>query len=315
LRVKAHVVDRKDRGVKYAMHRPPRRRRASSRPHGTCRCSGSRCTGRRRHHRHFWGWGLKWWTPAFLMRVHGFSVDATGATLGRMHLLGGIVGTLATSVAVSPRFARDSRRVVWLMAAVISIATIPSMFAYWTHSRILAIVALWAVVPAVYFFIGPTLGLLQNVMPSPCARRRWHPAVHCERCQPDRCAPVDRSRERCARRAARGNGGIAARGASRPCAHRILGRLPLLRRRAADPRGRGPQLAGIRLVNRGTTPCATHECAGSECLSTRYTRMSSTPWQAASGSGSAVGLLHPGAEFSIRQDCRMPGSWHTRPAS
>jgi len=168
LRVKAHVVDRKDRGVKYGNASPaaPAQGLLATARHLSMQRSalhlvagGTIAT--------LWGWGLKWWTPAFLMRVHGFSVDATGATLGRMHLLGGIVGTLATSVAVSPRFARDSRRVVWLMAAVISIATIPSMFAYWTHSRILAIVALWAVVPAVYFFIGPTLGLLQNVMPSP----------------------------------------------------------------------------------------------------------------------------------------------------
>ena len=112
-----------------------------------------------------WGWGLMWWTPAFLMRAHGLSVGAAGAMLGRMHLVGGMLGTLATTVAVAPRIARDSRRVVWLMAAVLSIATIPSIVAYGTSSLSVATLALWMVVPAVYFFIGPTLGLLQNVMP------------------------------------------------------------------------------------------------------------------------------------------------------
>jgi hypothetical protein len=113
-----------------------------------------------------WAWGLMWWTPAFLMRVHGLSVGQSGALLGRMHLVGGIAGTIATSIAVKPTIARDSRRVVWLMAAVIAVATIPSIFAYWTSSLTLATWSLWIVVPAVYFFIGPTLGLLQNVVPT-----------------------------------------------------------------------------------------------------------------------------------------------------
>jgi MFS family permease len=112
-----------------------------------------------------WGWGLMWWTPAFLMRVHGLSTGAAGAALGPMHLIAGTAATLATSLLVAPPAAADPRRIVWLLAAVVAVATVPSFFAYWTHSLPVAIVLLWIIVPAVYFFIGPTLGLLQNVVP------------------------------------------------------------------------------------------------------------------------------------------------------
>jgi predicted MFS family arabinose efflux permease len=112
-----------------------------------------------------WGWGLMWWTPAFLMRAYGLSTGAAGAALGPMHLIAGTAATLATSFLVAPRMAADPRRIVWLLAAVVAAATIPSVLVYWTHSLTTAIALLWVVVPAVYFFIGPTLGLLQNVVP------------------------------------------------------------------------------------------------------------------------------------------------------
>ena len=41
------------------------------------------------------------------------------------------------------------------------------MIIYWTSSRTVAIALLWVVVPVVYFFIAPTLGLLQNVVRTP----------------------------------------------------------------------------------------------------------------------------------------------------
>ncbi|MGH8269954.1 MAG: MFS transporter, partial [Steroidobacteraceae bacterium] len=36
-----------------------------------------------------WGWGLMWWTPAFLMRSYGLNVAQAGAMLGPIHLIGG----------------------------------------------------------------------------------------------------------------------------------------------------------------------------------------------------------------------------------
>ena len=112
-----------------------------------------------------WGWGLLWWTPTFLMRSHGLDVGAAGAALGPMHLVGGTLATLITSVLVGPRAAADPRRVLWLLAGVLLLATFPSFGVYWVRSLPAAVTLLWATVPAIYFFIGPTMGLMQNVVP------------------------------------------------------------------------------------------------------------------------------------------------------
>ena len=113
-----------------------------------------------------WGWDLIWWTPAFLMRAHAMTVGEAGAALGPMHLVAGTMATIATGALVGPRLAADPRRVVLLMAGVLALATIPSVLIYCTTSLRLAIALLWVVVPAIYFFIGPTLGLLANVVPA-----------------------------------------------------------------------------------------------------------------------------------------------------
>jgi hypothetical protein len=46
------------------------------------------------------------------------------------------------------------------------VATIPSILLYRADSESAATVLLWIFVPAVYFYIGPILGLLQNVTPA-----------------------------------------------------------------------------------------------------------------------------------------------------
>ena len=107
-----------------------------------------------------------WWTPAFLMRSHGMSVGEAGGTLGPMHLIAGSASTLLAGWLMSRPAAGDPRYVVRLLAWVTAIATIPSILLYWTASRELAIVLLWIFVPAVYFYIGPILGLLQNLTPA-----------------------------------------------------------------------------------------------------------------------------------------------------
>jgi predicted MFS family arabinose efflux permease len=112
-----------------------------------------------------WGWGLMWWTPTFLMRKYGLSVGEAGALLGPMHLYAGSLATILTSVVVMPLAARDPRRVVWLMGVVVLLATVPSILIYTTESLSVATGLLWIVVPSIYFFIGPTMGLLQNVVP------------------------------------------------------------------------------------------------------------------------------------------------------
>ena len=60
---------------------------------------------------------------------------------------------------------QDPRRVSWLMAAIVGLATVPSILLFITTDLATARWMLWLVVPAIYFFIGPTMGLLQNVVP------------------------------------------------------------------------------------------------------------------------------------------------------
>jgi len=113
-----------------------------------------------------WSWGLMWWTPAFLQRSHHMTVGQAGALLGPMHLVAGTAGTLLAGWVMARPAAADPRHVARLLAWGTALATIPSVLVYWVSSDWAATVLLWIFVPAVYFYIGPILGLLQNVVPA-----------------------------------------------------------------------------------------------------------------------------------------------------
>ena len=112
-----------------------------------------------------WGWGLIWFTPAFLMRTYGLDVGEAGAVTGNIHLLGGIIATAGTAWILSRPSMADPRRVVWLLAAGVALATVPSFIAYWTHSLWVTKLMFWMFIPAIYFYIGPCMGLMQNLAP------------------------------------------------------------------------------------------------------------------------------------------------------
>jgi hypothetical protein len=94
---------------------------------------------------------------------------------GNIHLIGGSLATVATAWYLSRPSMADPRRVVWLMAGIIALATIPSIVAYWTHSLIVTKVMFWLFIPAIYFYIGPCFGLLNNL--SPCHMRSMFIAI------------------------------------------------------------------------------------------------------------------------------------------
>jgi predicted MFS family arabinose efflux permease len=114
----------------------------------------------------FWSWGLMWWTPAFLQRSHHLTTGQAGQLLGPMHLIAGTLSTLLAGALMARRAAADPRYVARLLAGVTALTTIPSILVYWVASESAATVLLWIFVPAVYFYIGPILGLLQNVIPA-----------------------------------------------------------------------------------------------------------------------------------------------------
>jgi MFS family permease len=113
-----------------------------------------------------WSWGLMWWTPTFLQRSHHLTVGEAGQLLGPMHLIAGAGGTLLAGWLMGRRAAADPRYVARLLGWVTALATIPSIILYWVASKSAATALLWIFVPAVYFYIGPILGLLQNVVPA-----------------------------------------------------------------------------------------------------------------------------------------------------
>lgn len=113
----------------------------------------------------FWSWGLMWWTPTFLVRSHHMTVGQAGAVLGQMHLIAGTAGTVLAGWLMGRRAAEDPRHVTRLLTWVVGLTTAPSIALYWVTSESAAIALLWIFVPAVYFYIGPLLGLLQNVVP------------------------------------------------------------------------------------------------------------------------------------------------------
>ncbi len=123
----------------------------------------------------FWGWGLMAFTPTFLMRTYSLDVAQAGAVTGNIHLVGGSLATVATAWYLSRPSMADPRRVVWLLAAGVALATIPSILAYWTHSLFFAKLMFWIFIPSIYFYIGPCFGLLNNL--APCHMRSMFIAV------------------------------------------------------------------------------------------------------------------------------------------
>lgn len=111
----------------------------------------------------FWGWGLMWFTPTYFQRAYHLDVGQAGALLGPIHLLAGVAASLFTAWLLSRPAFSDPRRVLWLLAGVTAACTVPSFLVYWTHSLVFAQVMLWLFIPAIYFYIGPAMAMVQNL--------------------------------------------------------------------------------------------------------------------------------------------------------
>ncbi len=112
-----------------------------------------------------WGWGLMWFTPTFIQRTYGLDVGEAGAVIGPIHLVMGIGASLLTAWLVGRPSYTDPRKVLRLLAVVTALATVPSIYAYYTHSLQVATLMWWIFIPAIYFYIGPAMALLQNLAP------------------------------------------------------------------------------------------------------------------------------------------------------
>jgi len=110
-----------------------------------------------------WGWGLMYWTPTFLQRTYHMSLGQAGDVTGPMHLFGGALATVATGWLMGSPLMRDSRRIVWFLGVLTGIATLASGVIYYTHDLTLTKIMFWIFIPAIYFYIGPCFGLLNNL--------------------------------------------------------------------------------------------------------------------------------------------------------
>ncbi len=113
-----------------------------------------------------WGWGLIWFTPAFIERTYHMGDGSGGVLLSPIHLIGGAGATLITAWLVGHRLFADPRRILRLLSLSTAFATIPSFYAYFTHDPAVMTLMLWLFVPAIYLYVGPTFALVQNAAPA-----------------------------------------------------------------------------------------------------------------------------------------------------
>jgi len=110
-----------------------------------------------------WGWGLMYWTQAFVQRTYNMTPGAAAQVTSYAHLVGGSVATIVTGWLMGRPAMADARRIMWLLGAGTFIATIASGVAYYTRDLRVATVMFWIFIPAIYFYIGPCFGLLNNL--------------------------------------------------------------------------------------------------------------------------------------------------------
>jgi len=106
-----------------------------------------------------------WFTPQFIQRTYHVNEGAAGAVVGPIHLVMGILASLATAWLLARPSFMNPRRIVFLLGGVTAVATVPSFIAYYTHSLPTATLMWWIFIPAIYFYIGPAFALGQNLVP------------------------------------------------------------------------------------------------------------------------------------------------------
>jgi predicted MFS family arabinose efflux permease len=112
----------------------------------------------------YWGWGLLWWTPAFLSRSHHLTTGEAGSVVGTITGIAGAVGILLGGLLIHRLGRADARWQVWLVALATLLGTCASIGAYATTSRITAMILLCLFVPVAYLNIAPMLSLTQSLV-------------------------------------------------------------------------------------------------------------------------------------------------------
>lgn len=112
-----------------------------------------------------WGWGLMWFSAAYIERMYNVGPGGGAHVLSPFHLFGGAGATLLTAWLVGQPWFKEPKRIMRLLAVITALATIPSFWAYYTHSLEVMKVMMWLYVPAIYFYLGPAFAGIQNAAP------------------------------------------------------------------------------------------------------------------------------------------------------
>jgi predicted MFS family arabinose efflux permease len=112
----------------------------------------------------YWGWGLLWWTPAFLQRSHHLSTGQAGTLIGTISGVAGALGILVGALIIHYSARKDPRWQVWTVGLATLLGTCASIGVYVTNSLSLATALLWLFVPVAYLNLAPILTLTQSLV-------------------------------------------------------------------------------------------------------------------------------------------------------
>lgn len=111
----------------------------------------------------YWGWGLMWWTPAFLMRVHGMTTAQAGTLFGTINGVGGALGIIASGWVIHRLGRNDPRWQVWVVGSATLLGTAASIGVFTSHTASLTTVMLWLFVPVAYLNLPVIFNLTQSL--------------------------------------------------------------------------------------------------------------------------------------------------------
>ena len=114
----------------------------------------------------YWGWGLLWWTPAFLARSHHLSIGAAGGVVGSISGVGGALGVILGGLSIHYLSRLDARWQVWVVGFATLIGTGASVMAFAAKDVAVVKMSLWIFVPVAYLNLGPLFSLTQSLVPS-----------------------------------------------------------------------------------------------------------------------------------------------------
>jgi len=111
-----------------------------------------------------WLWGLIWWGPPYLDRSFGITLEQSGALFGQIHVIGGTISVVLTSLIMS-FMARSGPRVPLHFLVVLgALTSLPSIMLVLTHSSSTVTLLFWLISPMAFIYTGLSFATVTTVM-------------------------------------------------------------------------------------------------------------------------------------------------------